>query len=409
MYLKNILLPLMKSKLRFSVISMVLLIISLLIFSFLSSAFYAINMSSKAFEQKIGNINIYKLDDNFVGEVEENFKNQDNNVDILKQFEKELKSQQGMDYCNLTTQTTTIEKDFGKDLYTTRSNPDMKMKYSVLQVSTNFFEHYQAPLIEGNYFTDEDGFYEQGNTIPLIFGYDFKDKVTIGEEIPVKYGHIEAMGKVVGIMDKDSYYIRFIDEYLNDYIIMPAIHFKNAPETAKEKSFQRMVYYDNTDGVIFSELSASDVQNKINKICDSLGISDMYSIEGATNVRYLGIETNTIVTIFCIISLVLLLISIVCASLNKYAKTNMMMRIYSIHYLCGGSKKGIAFCVFIDSLATTFVSILPSLILCCYFFSVFYALQFGLPLWIIISIIISIPSIISVSSMKPANYLRGKD
>lgn len=105
-----------------------------------------------------------------------------------------------------------------------------------LYVSEQFFEEYKIKISEGRMFTGTDYWYQNGTTIPVMLGSDYKGYYNIGDEFS-GYSYMDEIVtfKVVGFLQNGSFFYSYQNRDFvsaDRYIIVPAVMFQNNTEEA---------------------------------------------------------------------------------------------------------------------------------------------------------------------------------
>lgn len=411
---KDIFLNLARTKGKFSTVSVLLLIIATILYTFVTGIFITINNNQKEFDQRVNDTASYRIVDNLTGEKEKEFFKNENAVQILKNLYKNLKENSSFDYAVYTSQPIYIpdlklDRKFWVHYGEIPSDELQENCYDSVQVNNIGVEKSNIKIKSGRSFNENDYIYTEGKTLPLLAGNDLSDYVKIGEKFKVEYLNEFITYEVIGCLEENSYYIKDGNVvYFDKTFVLPAIDCDFDPVSHEQKSFQKKVYLQNTNGVIYSDLNAIILQSELDNICTKLGVVP-YTILGMPSLTILGLETQTAVNIFFVIVIILLIISLICAALNKLSKTDFMLKSYAIHYLCGAKRSFIMVFVFLESLIWALTAFIPAILVNLLLFGSHAQYTHMAILMVLLAVIIPLPSLVKVYRMNMSYYIRRQD
>lgn len=150
-----------------------------------------------------------------------------------------------------------------------------------VQLSHNALFRFNISVWGGEFFPDNN--YQDGDMVPVLLGYEYKDTFNVGDELEVEYIFKPFKFKVVGILNKDSHIMRLGEPlYLDRYIVMPSINCLYSPASPDEDLFQVRHYVNKLEGW-FEYNNSSQLKilkNKISTINQALpGKITFYSVE----------------------------------------------------------------------------------------------------------------------------------
>ncbi len=281
---------------------------------------------------------IYKLTDNFMGEEERSFFSRQDNVAILKELYEWLNNNEHFQYIVASTQGFYMEEDTFLDQFKVGyeyNNVFVDNQYKSIQTNSDFMEYYSIDISEGRTFEPKD-YMIQNNVVPILMGYDYKDYISIGDNLEFYYCNKEMIGRVAGFLESGSYYNDGRNlQVLDRYILMPALEDITVDSvlTKSEKSFQLKVYLDHCSGFVASDQSASEIQKMIAQKSLELNIVP-YQLEGVFSfyLTIWGVAGKQLQSMFLLLAIMMIgltcaFISISTASKIQHNKKNIAIYI----------------------------------------------------------------------------------
>lgn len=401
-----------KNSLKKDAISMLFLfllfIISITLMMFSISFCYEANFKQKEISSIYDN-NYYQVYDNYVGQEEEIFLNEKDNLIRLKNFYNNLSSREDFKYFTIINQPTYIQNiEVPDQFYYGFENSGAKQIIDVnkeeknyhwlkcVQISKSVIEEFKLSieLMNDNIIENWDTInIDDSNFIPIILGANYKNKINLNEEYKMLYMDKFLRVKVIGFLEKNSnVYNNGNILYLDNYIILPSFNFKELPKNEKDKRLQLSIYLQKTSGVISSNLSANDIQKLVNEIAKECNLNS-YSIKEAdtSNIEIFNLGAKEFAILLLIISAIIVIFSTIGLSLTLSLKVEDNLNLYAVHLLVGANLSDIKKYIILEVGCIIGISIVTS-ILIAEFLTGFRL--YCLKLSIIISIIIGILSCI---------------
>lgn len=336
--------------------------------------------------------NYYELIDNYTGNNEVAFKNEQDNLKRLKDFYHLLIQNENFNYIEMSFQPLYV-KDFqgeNKFLYGYKHNQNQppilldngyySYVYSI-QINETAITEFNLKLEDGEMFMETDYLYHKDTPIPVLLGYDYMSVYNIGDEIEIDYLQLRTKIKVKGFLSKNSSVInQDTIVYLDRYIVFPSITFNMDPFNSFEKGIQYRAYLNKVNGVIVAnELSPNEVQNIINNLTKISSLNN-FIIIGSNNdqLDILNLQASKFIDLTVILSILISLfatISLILSICNKFRRN---MKNYAIHLINGSTiiyiKKFIALEILFYMLCANALTILFSYIFLGYFYYSTYIL-----------------------------------
>ena len=333
---------------------LLILIQILLSYILITSTFYLLIDTTSNYTQLINTTKtLHKMTDNFIGREERLFFAQPDNVMILKNFYNWLNENEQFTYIIASRQGFYMDENTYPDKFKDGYEDGMiyiEEQYKSRQVNAAFFDHFSIDVSEGRLFEFSD--YDiENEIIPILLGYEFRDYAYIGELLDFYYCHKSLVGKVIGFLQKESYYNNGYNiENLDRFILMPALQSSSpyAPIVEENKSFELKVYLDNVSGFISSNLAAHDIQRMITQKSLELNIVP-YQLERqfAFYLSMWGMEGEQLQTLFTFSSIFMIIIACMSISMNIANKIQDMKKDIAIYIINGLSIKNIRQNIFI--------------------------------------------------------------
>jgi len=388
----------------------ILTITSLLVLMFATNLLIQLTHKNEQFDEL--HRNAYGLMDSFIGEKETDFFNSEEGVPKIKDFYRKLNAEETFDYGVMTRQPVGIaDLNLGTSYYHGYGTRPTEFindnEYSSVQVNDVSLNRSAIDLTKGRFFNEEEYLYEDGKQLPVLIGADLKPYFDIGDEVNISYLGREMDYAVVGFLDEDSYIVdrNHFTVFLNKHFVLPAIDIVDDSGRVG-RTFQQRVYLQNTNGVIYSDLAAIAIVDKIQRFSNELGIEPHYTLLNVPNINLLGLETRAIVLIFSIISVLLLIISIIVTMINLLSKTDIMMKNYAIHYICGARKRTLGSFIMLEMIVSFILGLMMV------FLSQYFLFRSNPTNWYLITAILllfvltPIPSLVKIANMNIPEEMR---
>lgn len=177
----------------------------------------------------------------------------------IKQLKNAYQALSGRNYYEINFQYLEIPSFPGKDVflygYEYGHGEDAKNQYGSLMVSNvkaiqlshNSISRFNLSVDKGRLFYDSD--YHDGDIMPILLGYEYKDILKVGDEIEGRFIGKPFKFKVAGILNQDSnILIAGKALYLDRYMVMPSINCLYSPKTQNEDLFQVRHYANKISG-----------------------------------------------------------------------------------------------------------------------------------------------------------------
>ncbi len=372
-----------------------------------------IQFTSKNEQFESLNKSTYSLSDSLFGKDEDDFFSRTDGVLKIKSLYHKLLADESFEYGVLTKQPIYIP-DLDLDMKFFEGYGQRPIEYLVnnsynsIQINAVVLEHSAINLIDGRVFNEDEYSYEAGKTLPVLIGYELKEFFNLNDSLLIGYLGKQIQYEVVGFLEKDSY---MVDRnrntvFLDRYFVLPAIDCVNDPVGGLDHEFQKRVYLQNTNGIIYSDLSSIVILDKIQRYCEELDIEPPYVLIGLPNVSFLGLKTKEIVIIFAAISILLLIISIAAIMINLLSKTDMMLKCYSIHYICGAKKKTILSFILLEVFLAMLIGMIVVYLLQYLFYSNSATNWYLVASILLVLVLIPIPSLIKIYNMNIPEQIR---
>lgn len=331
--------------------SLFILSITLMIFS-ISFCYETNNKQNKV--EKIYQKNYYKMYDNYVGQEEEIFMNEPDNVVRLKKFYNELCNSTEFSYFTIINQSVYIQNvnlpeqfyynyEYSQQKQIVDINDENKNYHCLkaLQINKSVINEFKLNVnsIDKEAIDDWDTINISENTIPVMLGANYKGHFDINKTYKMFYLSKFFNIKIIGFLEKnDNIYYNGDMLYLDDYIVFPSLNIEELPLDENEKKLQLAMYLQKCSGVISSELNAQDIQIKVNEIASKYDLK-AYSIKEAqmSNIQIFNLEAKEFSILLLVISSIIVCFSAIGLSLTLSSKIEDELSTYAVHLLVGAS------------------------------------------------------------------------
>lgn len=344
------------------------------------------------------------------------------NEDVLKSY-KILKNIQGTHfYCRNSAfpiaQFDGIE-NFRKNPSTKTIGDTKYVPVNSMWIDKNMWKQFKLNLIEGNDFQEEN-FEKESNEIPVILGYDYKNKYKVGDTFSyydTKDKNIKN-AKVLGILKQDSYLLYKVDytekfQNLNNYIIGAFVDLDKLPEDKLITDYYSQVFdLFNTSYFLFDETKSNAEIEKslgdINKVFEELNIGkqDINSVDNYLESDKEMLQTQKHNSLIMVIIIVLFLsMGITSSVLYRIKKEK---KYYGIHIMNGATLNDICIRVFEEIFTIFLIGFISSIgIIKLTFKSLNASMLIQiLLLLVIIAIFISIVPIVKIKKLKISELIK---
>lgn len=381
---------LIKSKVRFLIIIPIIIILSVLSFSFGIQIFTDIQKYSKV------NADGYSMIDLFSEEEElQEFFRDEHSLSKMKEMYQRCKTQWDSSYYIMTDQSIIVSdlplpKKFAHGYGQIPEDDLIQTFVHSIQMNSSAIDGSSMNLLEGRFFEKEEYVYKDSTPVPVLVGYEYKDYLKINDTFEINYLGKPLMVKVVGILEEGAYSAKSQSFLLDLYMIMPALEFNQEPITKEEYSFQMKVYLGHTNAYVYSSSSVLGVQNRLDKICKEVDIKP-YIMAGVApiDIFHLGYAKSNLI-LFLILPIALLVLILVLFSYLTWRKLRNILPNLSINQKSDYFKLIVA--VYLETLLWVIIAGILSLILSLTilsFLSINLWILFGslLILWIFIPLV----------------------
>lgn len=304
--------------------------------------------------------NVYKINDNFIGDAEKQFFAQPDNVDTLKSFYNWLSTNPNFDYIIANKQNVEINSSILPSIFEVGydNGQETPSILKSLQINNKFIEHFNLAVSDGRLLDKED--YYIKNTIPILLGSDYKKYFKLHERLELYYLSMNLKCEVVGFLNEGSYYYNSYDlKYLDRYIILPSFEIPVSPKTNEEKSFNLKLYLDKCSGFLSSNSSPNYLQKIITEKCYEMDIIP-YAIEGARSFypTVLGLEGERLQKLFFVFVITISISSVVCISISSATKIQILKKDYALFIVNGMKMQNIFIAVVAEIILLNFIALL---------------------------------------------------
>lgn len=257
-----------------------------------------------------------------------------------------------------------------------------------LQVNDEFFKYFSIELSEGRVFEKEDHILS-GDTISVILGDKYKKIFKLDDEFEANFYGKKIKCKVIGFLAKNSFFNDTnIVENLEKHIILPVFdtisdtfeissYDENESQETTRRALKMNLYKDKTSGLIiygdkYERENRKQIQSLIDKKCEELKFYPAYSddmnkpynllvrMEDCSNSAVWGIEGEQLGNLLSVFIVLIIIISVVCSSINISMKILSLKKIYAIFIANGTKKLRIYICIIREILL---INLIPLILL----------------------------------------------
>ncbi|MBE5891175.1 MAG: hypothetical protein E7282_09470 [Lachnospiraceae bacterium] len=220
--------------------------------------------------------------------------------------------------------------EFGYTIYVDEQGNNIEQR----RVTNGFFDIFHMSVLEGRLF-DEKDYDEVGDEIPVIVGYQLRDKYEVGKKYQFDDGGSgeQFWGKVIGILDKNAEYCE-----LNNYSVKQNLDY----------SYVLPQNYKNMDKLSFSDLDMAETKmvvfgdrNEIQKIISNNSPIKVSLINVSDHVQEILNDQVEMNIISALIALALIAVSFVISSVGAGKIFVKQLNEYRIHMFCGARRNDI--------------------------------------------------------------------
>lgn len=302
------------------------------------------------------NHNVFRLTDNFLNERETELYNNKIGLSMLKQFNREIKSNDHFKYYEMISQTVYVPYFDNNEIFiegyeTGRPHPTANIRHNgqaekfcavkAFHLSENVFRDFNIQIEIGSVPKRDSYTYVKGNVIPILLGNAYKPVYKIGDSIDVYIISDFFKCEVAGFLEKGSNitinesYMHFLDRYM----VLPSFGIEELPQTKDEKYMQFARYLQKNCGIIVSDYDAQKITNEISTITKNVGLDDnSYVLIGQKFANTLfDLTTDKIMILLsCLfIGMSLLLIMSLYAIVKDFIENN--LHFLGVHLMCGAT------------------------------------------------------------------------
>lgn len=323
----------------------------------------AMNEDWNTFDQTYTQKNYYWIVENiFDNDLEKIFWKSENSQQRIINYYKEMAESNEYEYLELSQHDILIKgEDNLVDEYFPASNA------SVIIECLNEF---QIKALDGRLFTkDEMNIDLSTQTLPILLGYNLRDKYKVGDVFEGAYFLRKMNYKVIGVLDKDSHIIKtnvmedgnkeFYFLYLDNRYVTPLVNCEETPTDKDDKFFERILYQMKLNAIIAMSpgYSAGEIKDKIDNLSAKY---DMYDFEviwiSNDKLNLLKLVSKGSIDIMAILAIMLVAFSIISIWAILSIKINKNIGDNAIHLLAGASRKKIAMYLIMEIILVLVIS-----------------------------------------------------
>lgn len=305
-------------------------------FAFTGEAHYGKSNIERTYKDKA----IYQLIDGYYEpDAFTAFRSEPNALNILKNYYHALMNAESFQYLAMFDQSITIN-----DVNGAADNDGGQLKETeAFQMNEQACQYFELNVIEGRAFQQGD-FDDNGNVMPVLMGNSYMNIFEVGDRLPATYYQREVELEIIGFLRENTmiYYNGNYEFYLDQYIILPYIHY-NAPQTESDESFQEIVYFAMINGYISissGDAHTQDMMAEMEAIAEKTGFYNYVFIGSNPNLQqYRGLINILNKNYDLILSLLILsfLVNMVTLGVQAYMMQQRRLRMMAIHYLNGAT------------------------------------------------------------------------
>ncbi len=305
-------------------------------FAFTGEAHYGKSNIERTYKDKA----IYQLIDGYYDpDAFTAFRSEPNALNILKNYYHALMNAESFQYLAMFDQSITINDVNGA----ADSDGGQLKEAEAFQMNEQACQYFELNVIEGRAFQQGD-FDDNGNVMPVLMGNSYMNAFEVGDRLPATYYQREVELEIIGFLRENTmiYYNGNYEFYLDQYIILPYIHY-DAPQTESDESFQEIVYFAMINGYISissGDAHTQDMMAEMEAIAEKTGFYNYVFIGSNPNLQqYRGLINILNKNYDLILSLLILsfLVNMVTLGVQAYMMQQRRLRMMAIHYLNGAT------------------------------------------------------------------------
>jgi len=305
-------------------------------FAFTGEAHYGKSNIERTYKDKA----IYQLIDGYYDpDAFTAFRSEPNALNILKNYYHALMNAESFQYLAMFDQSITINDVNGA----ADSDGGQLKEAEAFQMNEQACQYFELNVIEGRAFQQGD-FDDNGNVMPVLMGSSYMNAFEVGDRLPATYYQREVELEIIGFLRENTmiYYNGNYEFYLDQYIILPYIHY-DAPQTESDESFQEIVYFAMINGYISissGDAHTQDMMAEMEAIAEKTGFYNYVFIGYNPNLQqYRGLINILNKNYDLILSLLILsfLVNMVTLGVQAYMMQQRRLRMMAIHYLNGAT------------------------------------------------------------------------
>lgn len=305
-------------------------------FAFTGEAHYGKSNIERTYKDKA----IYQLIDGYYDpDAFTAFRSEPNALNILKNYYHALMNAESFQYLAMFDQSITINDVNGA----ADSDGGQLKEAEAFQMNEQACQYFELNVIEGRAFQQGD-FDDNGNVMPVLMGNSYMNAFEVGDRLPATYYQKEVELEIIGFLRENTmiYYNGNYEFYLDQYIILPYIHY-DAPQTESDESFQEIVYFAMINGYISissGDAHTQDMMAEMEAIAEKTGFYNYVFIGSNPNLQqYRGLINILNKNYDLILSLLILsfLVNMVTLGVQAYMMQQRRLRMMAIHYLNGAT------------------------------------------------------------------------
>ncbi len=305
-------------------------------FAFTGEAHYGKSNIERTYKDKA----IYQLIDGYYDpDAFTAFRSEPNALNILKNYYHALMNAESFQYLAMFDQSITINDVNGA----ADSDGGQLKEAEAFQMNEQACQYFELNVIEGRGFQQGD-FDDNGNVMPVLMGSSYMNAFEVGDRLPATYYQREVELEIIGFLRENTmiYYNGNYEFYLDQYIILPYIHY-DAPQTESDESFQEIVYFAMINGYISissGDAHTQDMMAEMEAIAEKTGFYNYVFIGSNPNLQqYRGLINILNKNYDLILSLLILsfLVNMVTLGVQAYMMQQRRLRMMAIHYLNGAT------------------------------------------------------------------------
>lgn len=269
------------------------------------------------------------------------FDNEEQSVDKLRQFFKEIESLDNI-YISWKYSMMTYNNAYN----VTR-----------LTANKNFLDLYGIKICKGRMFSEDDYCYDD-NAVPILVGYELQSVYELGKTYIISDGGIDIEVEVVGVLKNNSSYLRlgdFGEESLNDTIILPF------SSERLIKSEQISDYDMALQSIIFIPDDNKSIE-VISLLLQNTDTFFMHFEKLDENLQELVDYLRPQIEYEIVISGIILFFAMIGFVSNLIIMINNSMIEYAVHMFCGASIVDLIKRILIQSGLVMLISLIPTVI-----------------------------------------------